>query len=199
MNLLFYLVIHTSNVLGSFNDPFEFDGDYGSEVNPVRQKVFELVVSKEALSKNLNDSQIRQLMEKEDVNEIEIKNYRKILLTKAIEEDRSHGPLLSELVTPDLINDLVEKQQELQQAGFNKSDLEDIVIFVNQYADKKVFRFLRNNPSELLSLDKALRDKASREGQKFNLPILSSTQTLNGRNSAELKKDLLQFYLMQKT
>jgi hypothetical protein len=192
MNLLFYLIIHTSNVLGSFNDPFEFEGDYGSEVNPVRQKVFELVVSKEALSKNLNDSQIRQLMEKEDVNEIEIKNYRKILLSQAIEEDRSHGPLLSELVTPDLINDLVEKQQELQNAGFNKNDLQDIVIFINQYADKKVFHFLRNNPSELLSFDKALRDKASREGKKFNLPILSSTQTLNGRNSEELKKDLLQ-------
>lgn len=165
MNLLLCLVIHTANVLGSFNDPFEFEGDYGPEVNPVRQKVFERVVSKEALSKNFTDL--------------------------AIAKDRQHGPVLSELITPDLMNALIEKQQELQRMGFSATDLKNIIDFINRYKDQKIFYFLRNNPPELLSLDKILRDQASREGRIFDLPILSSTQSLGGRNSEELKMDLL--------
>ena len=46
MSLLIPIVIHTANILGIFTDPFEFEGDYGPEVNPIRQQVFELVVSR---------------------------------------------------------------------------------------------------------------------------------------------------------
>ena len=66
-----------------------------------------------------------------------------------------------------------------------------MVSFINRYGDQKVFRFFRNNPHELLSFDKILRDKASREGKSFDLPILSSMQPLSGSNSNELKKQLL--------
>lgn len=58
MNNLLSLIVFTSNVLGSFNDPFEFDGNYGEEVNPIREYVFEQVVSKEALASNLTDVQL---------------------------------------------------------------------------------------------------------------------------------------------
>lgn len=152
------LVIHTANILGSFQDPFEFQGDYGPEVNPVREKVFELVVSKEALSENL-------------------------LVNEAIKADRQHGPTLSELVNPDLINELKEKQEQL---GFSKNDLEEILAFVARHGDRKIFYFLRNIPSSLLSLDKTLRDRG------INLPILGSTEPLEGRDSKELKSNLLQ-------
>ncbi len=192
MTIIPFLIIHTSNVLGSFNDPFEFDGDYGPEVNPTRQKVFELVVSKEALTKNLTDPQIRQVIDLADADESTLKRYRQLLLTQAKEEDQTHGPRLSELVTAELLNELAQKQAELQEVGFNRLELEEIMAFVNKYGDKKVFSFLRHNPSELLSLDKILRDHASREGTTFNLPILSSTQVLKGQNAEELKSNLLQ-------
>lgn len=129
MNLLLSIVVITSNVLGSFNDPFEFQGDYGPEVNPVREKVFELVVAK-------------------DLN-----------------HDLQQGPTLSELLTPELLQALANKQATLENAGFSSEDLGKTLQFINRYGDQKVFHFLRNNPSDLMSIDKILRDKASREGK----------------------------------
>lgn len=38
MNWILMLVIATANILGAFNDPFEFDGDYGPSMNPTREK-----------------------------------------------------------------------------------------------------------------------------------------------------------------
>ncbi len=40
----------TANILTSFEDPFEFAGDYGPEMNPTREKVFELVIPQNAPS-----------------------------------------------------------------------------------------------------------------------------------------------------
>ena len=74
MNPLCCLVVFTSNILGSFNDPFEFEGDYGEEMNSVRKDVFELVVSKEALARNLTDSQIKELIQKETLSKKNKKN-----------------------------------------------------------------------------------------------------------------------------
>lgn len=62
MNLFLNIAVHTANILGIFTDPFEFEGDYGPEVNPVRQQVFEEVVAKEALSKHLTDSGIKRTL-----------------------------------------------------------------------------------------------------------------------------------------
>lgn len=67
--------------------------------------------------------------------------------------------------------------------------------FVERYKDQKIFRFLRNNPPELLSLDKALRDKAAREGKPFDLPILGSTQPLEG----DLKSNLIKAVFNEET
>lgn len=155
MNLLLSIVVITSNVLGSFNDPFEFQGDYGPEVNPTREKVFELVVAKDPA------------------------------------HDLQHGPTLSELITPELIASLADKQTALANAGFSSEDLAKTLQFINRYGDQKVFYFFRNNPSDLMSMDKILRDKASREGKPFALSILSSTEPLIGSNAEELKKQLL--------
>lgn len=160
MNLLLAFVIHTANVLGSFNDPFEFQGDYGSEMNPVREKVFELVVAREALSEE----------------------------PEAIEQDRQHGPTLSELVSDQLIEALIDKQQN---TGIPSDDINRIVQFTKRYGDQKPFYFLRHSPQDLLSMDKVLRDKASRAGVPFDLQILSSTAPLNGQNGEELKMNLL--------
>lgn len=172
MSLILFIVVHTANVLGIFTDPFEFEGDYGPEVNPIRQKVFELVVAKEALSKT--DPHAR-------------------------EEDLEHGPTLLELVTPALIEEIKKKQQELQGFGFSEKDLNKIFHFLKRYESNKVFHFFRNSPAELLSFDKMLRDKASREGKNFDLPILGSTQILTGKNSFELKVNLLDAVFTEET
>lgn len=163
MNLFLCMVVHTANILGILNDPFEFEGDYGPEMNEVRQNVFDQVVAKEALANNLH----------------------------AIHHDENHGPTLAELVTPELIEELKKKQQEFQKIGFTDRDLNHILAFIEHYKGQKIFRFLRNNPSELLSLDKILRDKASREGKSFDLPLLSSTEPLKGQSDLELKKNLM--------
>lgn len=191
MNGLLALVIHTANILGSFQDPFEFEGDYGSEVNPTRKQVFELVVSKEALAKNLTDSEVEFLMSKEHPSQTEIKSYRQILTNQGLVEDLAHGPTFAELVPPELIFELTKTQEDLESFGFSIHDLEKIIAFVERYKDKKAFYFFRNAPSEFLALDKALHDKASREKKSFDLPILGSTQQLKGQNAIELKIDLL--------
>lgn len=186
MNEFIALVVYTANILGAFQDPFEFQGDYGPEVNPIREKVFELVVSKEALSKNMSDFEVQQLMSIDQATPSEITEYRQILVNEAREKDRAHGPTLSEVITPALINELKEKQEELQNIGFEKNELEEIFAFVNRYGDRTIFNFLRNVPSSLLTLDKTLHDKG------IDLPILGSTQPLEGKNSEELKSNLLQ-------
>jgi len=106
MNLFLSLVIHTANILGIFTDPFEFEGDYGPEVNPIRQQVFELVVSREALAKNLSDSEIRQQMKDINAGEQEVKKHKKILVQQAINDEREYGPTLGQLVTPELLKEI---------------------------------------------------------------------------------------------
>lgn len=184
MNLLLMLTIQTANILGIFTDPFEFAGDYGSQINPIREKVFERVVSKEALARNLTDAEIKNFLGY--VSEQEINYYRDDLVQKAILEDKNHGPSLLELVTPELLEEIEKKQIELE---LGHSDFEAIAQFIQRHQDQKFFYFLRNNPPELLHLDKVLRDKAAREGKIFDLPILGSMKVLDSTN---LKKNLLE-------
>jgi hypothetical protein len=188
MNLLASLVIHTANILGIFSDPFEFEGDYGPEVNPIRKQVFELVVSREALMKNLSDSEIKNLIGNDTANTQVINAYRKFLVIQAIQDEINYGPTLGEVATLELLNEIRAKQQEM---GYSDADLELILHFLAKYNDKKIFHFLRNNPPALLNLDKTLRDKAAREGKPFDLPILGSTQILEGSTCEELKRNLL--------
>ncbi len=175
MNFFLSIVIHTANILGIFTDPFEFEGDYGPEVNPIRQKVFEKVMAKEAFSENL-DSEMRELMQK---------------------SDKEYGPTFLELVTSELMDEIAKKQKDLN--GFANRDLSKIFYFLERYGDQKVFYFFRNNPAEFLSLDKALRAKASRDGKSFDLPILSSTQILKASNASDLKRDLLDAVFTEET
>lgn len=199
MNNLVYLIVHTSNLLGIFNDPFEFDGDYGPEVNPVRQKVFELVVSQESLARNLPDSQILTLTKEESSNSQEIKEFRKTLVDQAIDKDRNHGPTLAELVTPELMREIVKKQKTLQSSGFTEDDLDAMLHFVTRFGNQKVFRFLKNPPSKLVALDKILKDQAARQGRDFDLPILGSVKALKGRNTFELNKELFDSLFTEET
>jgi len=181
------VAIQTANILGIFTDPFEFQGDYGTEVNPVRNKVFELIVSRESLAKNYTNAEVKELMHVEIASEEEINDYQQALIVQARNEVKEYGPTLSQMITPELIEE-IKKKHEL----FVESDLQPILGFIERYKDQKVFRFLRNNPPELTSLDKILRDKAAREGKSFDLPILGSTKLLTGKNSFELKKNLLE-------
>jgi len=167
MNVILGLVVHTANLLGSFNDPFEFAGDYGSSINPIREKVFEQVVSKETYAKNMGQSQE--------------------VIQKATELDKEHGPLLCEVATPEFLNLLKERQKEL---GFSDKDFEKINSFINTYGKIKAFYFLRNSPEVFLKLDKAFRDQAARVGKSVEFPILSSTTPILGSNLFEWKKAL---------
>jgi hypothetical protein len=192
MNILLFIVVHTANILGIFTDPFEFEGDYGPEVNPIRKKVFEQVVSPEALARNLSDAEVAGLMGNERASEGEMREYREELIAQAAKREREYGPTLSQLITPELIEEIKKKQKTLEKAGFTAAQLDHILSFIERYKDQKVFHFLRNNPPELLGFDKVLRDRAAREGKPFDLPILGSIQPLAGKNSLELKQELLE-------
>ncbi len=99
MYFILSIVIHTANILGIFNDPFEFAGDYGPEMNPTRQKVFELVVSPVALAKNLSDQEVIELMGGGNFSDKEISDFRNDSVTQAIAKEREFGPTLSQLIT----------------------------------------------------------------------------------------------------
>lgn len=192
MNCLLGFVVFTSNILGSFNDPFEFDGDYGDELNPIRAYVFEQVVSKEVLASNLTHFQLIQQMQIENPSVEEIQHYHQRLISNALQEDFQHGPTLKELVPPDLIELLLKKQRELEGNGFSQIDLTNLLNYIDCYKNQKVFSLFRHHTSDLLSLDKVLRDQAAREGRSFDLPILSSTTPLKGESALELKTNLLE-------
>src|SRR5262249_12839529 len=138
MNLLIPIVIHTANILGIFTDPFEFEGDYGPEVNPTRQQVFELVVSREAIAKNYSDSEIMDLMNAENASKHEVDEYKEFLVSEAIREEKEYGPSLSQLITQELIDELKNKQIELNNIGFTDTDLENILCFIEHYKDQKI-------------------------------------------------------------
>lgn len=199
MNLLLNLIIQTANILGIFTDPFEFDGNYGPEVNPIRQKVFEQVVSKAALSKNSSDFEIKELMHDDHASKAAIDDFRNQLVIQTISKEKEYGPTLSQLVSPALIDEIKNKQIELQNKGFSATELEEILSFIEKYKEQKVFHFLRNNPPELLSLDKILKDKAAREGKEFDLPILGSMKLLEGEDSIQLKKNLIEAVFTKET
>lgn len=184
MNLILSIVIHTANILGIFTDPFEFEGNYDPIVNPIRQEVFEQVVSREALARNLTDSEVRNLMGSTAPNQQAIDDFRHSLIEQAIDYERNYGPTLGQLVTPELMEAIFKNNR------FSNCDFDPILAFLEHYKDQKIFRFLRNNPPELLSLDKPLRDKAAREGKKSDLPILGSMKSLEGGNGFELKQNL---------
>lgn len=199
MCLLLSIVIQTANILGIFTDPFEFDGDYGKEVNSVRQKVFEELISREAMARNLTDPEVRARMGKEFVSEEEISAFQNNLTLQAIQEEKEYGPTLRELVTPELIKEINSRQIDLKASGFTDYDYGKILNFIERYKGQKNFRFLRNNPSALLTLDKVLRDQAARDGIPFDLPILGSTEQLLGSNSLELKLNLIKAVFTEKT
>lgn len=199
MSTLLPLVIHTANILGIFTDPFEFEGDYGPTINPTRQIIFELVVSPEALAKNLSDAQLLQLMEKNNATQKSVADYRTFIVTQAVNKEKEYGPTLSQLITPELIEELKKKQIELKNVGFTQLDLDKILYFLAHYHDQKVFRFFRNTPTGFLNLDKILKDQAAREGKPFDLPILGSTGELKGQNGFELKKNLIDLLFTEKT
>src|SRR4051812_42746336 len=131
-------VAHTANILGIFSDPFEFAGDYGPEINPVRDKVFELIVAREAICKNLSDPQVRSLLQQENASHEAVRTYRKYIVERAIEQDRNHGPTWSELIPPALIEELKKKQHDLQ-SDFNQNELGGFLAFLERYGKEKPF------------------------------------------------------------
>lgn len=183
--MLLNFIILTANILGIFNDPFEFQGDYGSEMNPTRERVFELLVSKEALAKTLIDSQIQNLGK-------DPKTSRDFLILQGRREDLEHGPTLSQLIPSALIKKLEKKQKELQDSRFSSQDLKSIKKFIRKYKNTRLFYFLKNSPSSLLSLDSVLKREAARKGKIFDLPIIGSLGLLEGSNDFELKQNLME-------
>ncbi len=50
---------------------------------------------------------------------------------------------------------------------------------------------MRNCPSDLLKLDKTLKDNAARDEKDFDLPLLNSIEPLLGCTAHELKENLM--------
>lgn len=173
-------VVTTANILGAFDDPFEFAGNYGEENNEIREKVFDLIVSKEALAKNLSKEALADLVAKSTITPT-------IFIADNIKEDKNHGPTMQEVVTPELFDQIKEK---LLQLKVDQKDIDALARFVTKYGNEKIFYFMRNNPPDILKLEKALKDDAADKGKSFDLPVLGSKRILTGKNALELKKNL---------
>lgn len=175
-------VATTANILGSFDDPFEFEGDYGAASNATREKVFDVIVSKEAIAKNLPKETWENLL-KENAGKT-----KDDLMAAAINEDKNNGPTLQQVVTKELLDQITKKLQGLK---VKKADIDALAAFVTKYGNEKIFYFMRNNPPDLLKLEKALKDHYADQGKSFDLPVLGSKTKLTGANSNELKKNLV--------
>ncbi len=174
----------TANILGSFDDPFEFEGDYGTASNTTREKVFDVIVSKEAIAKNLPKEIWENLLnEKENAGKT-----KEDLMAAAIQEDKDSGPTLKTVVTKELLEQITKK---LQQLKVEQEAIDALAAFVTKYGNEKIFYFMRNNPPDLLKLEKALKDHYADQGKSFDLPVLGSKTKLTGANSNELKKNLV--------
>ena len=189
MNPFFAFIVFTFNSLGSFNDPFEFAGDYGAQANQTRDYVFEKVVSKEALAKHLTDQELQQLVGS-DLAPESLQAYRQVLIQLAAFKDQSHGPTLGEVIDSNLLNLLLIKQTELAAQGFTQDQFNQILRFIADHRDLKLFSFFQTLPPQFLSLDKKLKDFYLQKDQAFPLPILSSTVPFQGSNKWELKQNL---------
>lgn len=169
--------VTTLNILGVFNDPFEFAGDYGPRMNPIREKIFHLLVSRAAIAANLSDAQAQEKrMSKQE------------LIKLAIDQDKEYGPTLGQVVTPELF-ELIKKRIKMLKQG-NQKTIDLLEQFVDDYKDQKLFYFLRNNPPLLLKLDNQIKD-AAREGTVVDMPIISSSVLLSGKDAQALKTRLI--------
>lgn len=186
MFFLLSFVIQTANILGILLDPFEFEGDYGTEANATRSKVFEQVVSKEMQAKNLSEKEV-SLLNNDNANPANSNNYKEFLINEGTKADANHGPTLEELVTFDLLKKI---EIQLESLGIKDSSYENILFFLEKYKHEKIFYLFRNIPDSFLSLDKSLKDQAVRNGKEFSLPILGSITPLSESHIDELKSNL---------
>jgi hypothetical protein len=166
--------IITANILGIFYSPFEFAGQYGSEMDLLRKEIFDLILPREPFARNLADDEAKER-----------------LLQEAMQWDANYGPTIEELIPEEMIFALREKQKELQDPSFTEEDLERFIDFLQKYKDQKAFHFLHNTPAGSLGLELALRNDAAFSGKNLELSILDSPKLLEGKNSLELKKNAL--------
>lgn len=190
-SILCPLIVHTANILGSFSDPFEFEGDYGPEITPIRQTVFEQLIPKQVLMQTLTDDQVAARMSLETLSSSEIARLRKRWTEEAKESDAKRGPTLEQLIPPSVRAYLIQRQHLLNTPLFPAQSLDAMLDFLDQYRTARVFRFLELSSSPFLGIDKRLRDQAAREGKALALPILSSTEPLKSRDASALKRQLI--------
>lgn len=191
MNWILMLVIATANILGAFNDPFEFDGDYGPSMNPTREKVFELLISQEMRWKNATTEEVLKQIGAEVTTPENLQATRQALIDEGRKRDLQHGPTWAELITPEAFTTLRQLQLDMASPLLTQEDISQFEAYVQTHGSEKVFPVMRKSPSGLLSYDKLLKDKASREGKPFTLPIVSSSAPLIGTDADRLKLNLL--------
>lgn len=191
MNWMLILVVATANILGSFNDPFEFDGDYGPSMNPTRERVFELLISQEMRWKNATTEEVLKQIGAEVTTPENLQSTRASLIEQGREHDLQHGPTWSELVTPELLATIRQLQIDMGTPLFTADDVANFESYVQQHGDEKVFPQMRAGSSSFLKYDKWLKDQAARAGKTFDLPILSSSAPLVGQDPDSLKRNLL--------
>jgi hypothetical protein len=172
MNIL-SLAIYTINVLGHFDTPFEFAGNYGEEINEIREKVFQEVVPHTALASHLEGEDFQKLLE------------------EAILRDQNFGPTLGEVFTEELVLQLKEKQTEFASFGFSSEDLDAILAFKDKYKDKKIFRLVRSYPQQLALLQEILWSTRFKNDLLKTIPVLDSSLLLKGDSIDALKQNLL--------
>lgn len=183
MTPVILLIVYTINILGSLSSPFEFDGDYGPELNQIRSEVLDLVLPHE-------------LKVQMELQAPDLKMNGDQLLADAALRDAHYGPTLNEIVTKRHLDQLRKKQQEI--SSFSNIELEEMIHFVNTHGEKHLFKFL-NSVSFFLGLDKALMDVAAQNNELFTLPILGSLGKLSGDSPHEFTSNLLSTLFNEET
>lgn len=167
------IVAVTQNVLGIFNDPFEFAGDYGNVSNETRSNVFDLLISHQAPLRHASETDINRYLLDNDITFQQddlLETRKEMCLAHAFKKDQAHGPTFGEFITEAMKASLLQKAEALGKIG----EAQNILAFVDRHANTRPFALFRNNPPALLSLDKSLRDAAAAKGEPFNLPIIQS-------------------------
>jgi hypothetical protein len=171
------IVVFTFNILGILFNPFEFSGDYGPEINPIRETVWELLLPEESRARSLSKDEV--------------------FILNAIEADRARGPILSDVISPKILKELAVQQQSL--SSFSETELQSIQNFVEKFGSQKHFRFLHSAPKEMLSLEKTLNDTAAAKGTVPNLPNIGSMVQLKSHDAEQLKSNLVDALFTEET
>ncbi len=160
----------TLNILGIFFNPFEFEGDYGEEVNALREPIFERVLPARALNAHLEANGVARRF--------------------PAEYDQSRGVKVSEMADKKILKKLKKRQTELGEKHFPYFSYLEITSYIYSYGNERLYPLVTDAPKDLRGFDKKIVAHYAALGKEFDLPVLGSLGPIS-KDSKEKLFDLL--------